>query len=218
MQLEIQKRCSYLENVLWILSQSHFHCEQFLRKATIFRCFDVSSVRPPQIFQVQAKISTVRPVFPNYLSVSYDYVSYDVININILHHVLKGGKIVKTFLKTTYYMKINKKDHHKRITWNISWIWFLHSVQRLSVCTPTFLLRWLIKSFVLNSCFYVMQSVALKWDVIYLLNVHYFLVNWSISGNWYYICSHTHAMVSASREFPRALVMIWDFLIDFSRF
>ena len=31
------------------------------------------SVRPPQIFQVQAKISTVRPVFPDYLSVSYDY-------------------------------------------------------------------------------------------------------------------------------------------------
>ena len=30
--------------------------------------------RSPQTFQVQAKISTVRPVFPEYLSVSYDYV------------------------------------------------------------------------------------------------------------------------------------------------
>ena len=218
MQLEIQRRCSYLENVLWILCQSHFHWEQFLRKAIIFRCFDVSPVRPPQIFQVQPKISTVRPVFPDYLSVSYDYVSYDVININILHHVLKEGNNVKTFLKTTYYWKLNKKDKQKRITWNISWISFLHSVQRLSACTPTFLLRWLIKSFVLNSCFYEMQSVALKWDVIYLLNVHCFLVNLSVSGNWFYICSHTHAMVSASREFSRALVMIWDFLIGFSRF
>ena len=47
--------------------------EQFLAKVAIFRCFDVCSVRPPQIFQVQAKISTVRPVFPDYLSVSYDY-------------------------------------------------------------------------------------------------------------------------------------------------
>ena len=39
---------------------------QFLPKITIFRCFDVSSVWPLQIFQVQAKISTARPVFPNY--------------------------------------------------------------------------------------------------------------------------------------------------------
>ena len=30
-------------------------------------------MRPPQIFQAQAKISTVPPVFPDYLSVSYDY-------------------------------------------------------------------------------------------------------------------------------------------------
>ena len=47
--------------------------EQFLAKVAIFRCFDVCSVWPPQIFQVQAKISTVRSVFPDYLSVSYDY-------------------------------------------------------------------------------------------------------------------------------------------------
>ena len=39
----------------------------------MFRCFDVCSVRPPQIFQVQAKISAVRPVFPDYLSGFYDY-------------------------------------------------------------------------------------------------------------------------------------------------
>ena len=43
----------------------------------IFRCFDVFSVRPPQKFQVQAKISTIRPVFPDYLSVSYDYDSFE---------------------------------------------------------------------------------------------------------------------------------------------
>ena len=35
--------------------------------------FDVCLVRSLQIFQVQGKISTVRPVFPDYLSVSYDY-------------------------------------------------------------------------------------------------------------------------------------------------
>ena len=49
------------------------YTEHFLAKVTIFCCFDVSSVWPPQIFQVQAKISTVRPVFPDYLSISYDY-------------------------------------------------------------------------------------------------------------------------------------------------
>ena len=48
--------------------------EQFLTKATIFLCFGACSVRPPQIFQVEPKISAVRPVLPDYLSVSYDYV------------------------------------------------------------------------------------------------------------------------------------------------
>ena len=43
-------------------------------KATIFCCFDVFSIRRSRLFQVQAKISTIRPpVFPDYPSVSYDY-------------------------------------------------------------------------------------------------------------------------------------------------
>ena len=46
---------------------------QFLTKVIIFRCFDGCSVWPPQILQVQGKMSTVQPVFPDYLSVSYDY-------------------------------------------------------------------------------------------------------------------------------------------------
>ena len=48
--------------------------EQFFTKATIFRCFDVFLLLPPQILQVQGKISTMRPVFQDYLSISYDYV------------------------------------------------------------------------------------------------------------------------------------------------
>ena len=47
--------------------------EQFLTKVAVFRCFYVCYARPPQVFQVQAKISTLRPVFPDYLSISYDY-------------------------------------------------------------------------------------------------------------------------------------------------
>ena len=46
--------------------------EQFVIKVAILCCFDVWSVRPPQIFHVEAKISTVRPVFSDYLSISYD--------------------------------------------------------------------------------------------------------------------------------------------------
>ena len=44
--------------------QSHFH----YAKAPIFCCFDVFTVQPPQIFQGQAKISTIRLV---YLSVFF---------------------------------------------------------------------------------------------------------------------------------------------------
>ena len=56
--------------------------KKFLTKVNIFRCFDVCSVQPPQIFQVLIKISTVRPVFPDYLSVPYDYVqTYNFFNL-----------------------------------------------------------------------------------------------------------------------------------------
>ena len=49
--------------------QSYFHWV-IPHKVTIFCCFNVF---PHQIFQVEAKISTIRPVFPDYLLVSYDY-------------------------------------------------------------------------------------------------------------------------------------------------
>ena len=48
--------------------------KQFLTKATIFSWFDVFSLRPPHLLQVQAKISTIQPVFPDYHSGSYEYV------------------------------------------------------------------------------------------------------------------------------------------------
>ena len=47
--------------------------KQFLTKTTISRCFDVFSVQPLPIFQVQAKTSTIRHVFPDDISVSHDY-------------------------------------------------------------------------------------------------------------------------------------------------
>ena len=56
--------------------------ERFLTKGSIFWCFDVFSVWPPQIFQVQAKISTIQPLFPDYLSISYDYVLMENVREN----------------------------------------------------------------------------------------------------------------------------------------
>ena len=60
--------------IFFILMRCYIFIKQFLTKVIIFHCrFDVYSVHPPQIFEVQAKISIVRPVFPDYLSVSYEY-------------------------------------------------------------------------------------------------------------------------------------------------
>ena len=56
--------------------------KQFLTKTTIFRRFDVFSVRPPMILSVETKMSAIRPVFSDYLSVSYDY---DQTEINCLY-------------------------------------------------------------------------------------------------------------------------------------
>ena len=50
------------------IEKENSHCKQ------PFCCFDVFLVRPPQKFQVHDKIPTIRPLFPDYLSVSYDYV------------------------------------------------------------------------------------------------------------------------------------------------
>ena len=74
-------KCLKRVHTIFITTESGYNSlkviftKHFLTKATIFCCFDVFSVRPPQTFQVQAKISTIRPAFPDYLSVS-DY--YDI--------------------------------------------------------------------------------------------------------------------------------------------
>ena len=72
--------CSDLLNYVRSLGTTVIFTEQFLTKATIFCCFDVFCVQPPQVFQVQMKISTIRPVFPDYLSVFYDYGLREEIN------------------------------------------------------------------------------------------------------------------------------------------
>ena len=42
-------------------------------QAAVFAGSDVYCVRPPTKCQVQLQIHTRRPVYPDYLSVSYDY-------------------------------------------------------------------------------------------------------------------------------------------------
>ena len=71
--------------------------DQFLTKVVIFCCFGVGSVRPPHIFQIQAKISTVRVVFPDYLSVSYDYgENNQYIEFLVELNVIQGWKLEET--------------------------------------------------------------------------------------------------------------------------
>ena len=82
--------CNFSSFFSSIFSLKVIFTEYLLAKVAIFCCFDVCSVWPPQIFQVQAKISTVRPVFPDYLSVSYNYGDiyiYIYIYINIYIYV-----------------------------------------------------------------------------------------------------------------------------------
>ena len=60
--------------------------EQFLTKATTFCCFDVFSVRPPQIFQFQTKKMLIRPVFPDYLFVCYNYALTNTSKLVLLNN------------------------------------------------------------------------------------------------------------------------------------
>ena len=60
--------------------------EQFLTKVAIFRCFDVCSVRPPQIFQVQTKKQQYGPCFQTifpFLMTMFLFVNFIV----ILHRI-----------------------------------------------------------------------------------------------------------------------------------
>ena len=58
---------------------------KYLLQAGHFRCFYVFPVRPPQKLQVQAKIPTIRPVFADNLSLSYDMTMFQLtMNIGIL--------------------------------------------------------------------------------------------------------------------------------------
>ena len=60
-------------NRKWLKQPQVIFTEQSLTEVTVFPCFDVFSVRSLQIFQVHAKISTMQPMFQDYLSASYGY-------------------------------------------------------------------------------------------------------------------------------------------------
>ena len=58
------------------VAETHAVLSRGFRKVSgprLHKPLTLNGTQPPQIFRVQAKISTVRPVFPDYLSVSYDY-------------------------------------------------------------------------------------------------------------------------------------------------
>ena len=74
-QVKPQKRWHHNHNNKKWLKQpeSHFH-EALPHKNQLPCSFDVFSVRPPQMFHIQTEISTIRPVFQDYFSVTYDYI------------------------------------------------------------------------------------------------------------------------------------------------
>ena len=54
------------------------------------------SVRPPQIFQVKAKMLTIRSVFPDFLSISYNHEkNYEQTGTRLAHVKLLEVKIFK---------------------------------------------------------------------------------------------------------------------------
>ena len=97
--------------------QSHFYWA-VPSKSRIFRCFDVCSVLPPQKFKVQAKISTVRPVSPDYLSVSYDCALTDSIKC----FLIPDFNNIILICKSSHYIKCSKKQ-----VWKFSHIERVHS-------------------------------------------------------------------------------------------
>ena len=83
------------QNSLKVIFAKHF-----LRKANIFCCFDLCSVCPPQIFQVQAKISKVRHVFLDFHSVFYDY---DIIYKAVKPQHLKKLQIIQNIKNLMFF-------------------------------------------------------------------------------------------------------------------
>ena len=63
-------------NNLKVISTKKFFIETV--KAATFRFLDLFTVRPPQKFQVPAKITTMHPVFSHYLSASYEHDNFTV--------------------------------------------------------------------------------------------------------------------------------------------
>ena len=91
--------------------------EQFIIKVAVFCCFDVFCLRPPQIFQGQAKIWKIWHVFPDYLSVSYDYAS----NKEALDIHLKECTSLINESKDKRIAKINAKLDNPKTVQNIYW-------------------------------------------------------------------------------------------------
>ena len=64
-----------------------FSLRNSLLKAAIFRSFDVFPVRPPQ-FRSQAKISTIRPIFPSFMNM-IQHIMSDANTLMLLQYLIK---------------------------------------------------------------------------------------------------------------------------------
>ena len=114
-----------------------FSIRNFSLKAAIFRFFDLFTVRPSQKFQVQAKISTIRSVFPDYLSVSFNYVE----NLSITPILAKLGSISNAcfyhiFKKIDVRVKddnlcLKKKESATDMLMNITLIVYFFKIRKI---------------------------------------------------------------------------------------
>ena len=93
----------------------------------MFCCFDVCFVWPPRIFQVQGKTSTVRSVFPDYLSVSYDY------DINDMRQAVDCDLFLLVDNYCLDYQHKDVKEIARNLNKNFSDVydWFVDNKQRI---------------------------------------------------------------------------------------
>ena len=92
---------------------------KYTMQAAIFFCFDVFPVRSPQKFKVQAKIPTIRPVFPDYLPTSYDdYVSTDKKHWHIA---------IEQLMQTAHIYTLSVAQHNQ-LTTNDATIFVINAV------------------------------------------------------------------------------------------
>ena len=99
----LQKRLYHShKNGKWLKSIKIISTKEILTKSDHIRYFHVFSVRPTHKVQVQAKISTIKLVFPVFLAVSYNHGNTDNIKIAITCRNTKNWILFKEIVNSVF--------------------------------------------------------------------------------------------------------------------